>query len=207
MRAGRSAYDWEVDARVYYYAHQDEFVGLPPATAPTTKPTTGPTTATASAVTAPTSAPTTATATTAPATPTTRPFAEVQERAMTAILAAPADELAQKIQSAIVARLNADYSANATGTPLASGPTTSPSTVLASNAYLQAVALDIQKQFNVLPEVTQPGDWLEAAVLAKLPGIGSAFSGSHSFAEYAIPATQPAAGEKPPAQLALPATF
>jgi hypothetical protein len=203
VRASRSAYDWEVDARVYYYAHQDEFVGPPPATEPTTKPTTGPTTAGASAATVPTTVPTTATATTVPATPTTRPFAEVQERAMTAILAAPADELTQKIQSAIQAHLTADYSANGATATSTTVPATTPSTGLASKAYLEAVALDIQKQFNVLPEVTQVGDWLDAAALAKLPGIGGAFSQTHSFPEYAIPATQPTAGGKPPAPLAL----
>jgi len=203
VRASRSAYDWEVDARVYYYAHQDEFVGLPPATEPTTKPTTAPTTAGISATTPTTLAatsPTTATAATAPATPTTRPFAEVQERAMTAILAAPADDLAQRIQAAITARLKADYADIAAVDPT-TGPATIPSIGLASKAYLDGVALDIQKQFNVLPEVTQPGNWLNAGELAKLAGIGSAFSDTHSFAECAIPATQPMPGSAPLAPL------
>jgi hypothetical protein len=205
VRASRSAYDWEVDARVYYYAHQDEFVGLPPATEPATEPTTkpaaGPATATAS--TAPTSAPTTATATTAPATPTTRPFAEVREKAMTAILAAPTDELSQKIQAAIAARLSTDFAAKPASDPTTTAPATVPATGLASKAYLEGVAIDIQKQFNVLPEVDQTGSWLDAAALAKLPEIGGAFSDAHSFVEEAIPATQPSALGKPVAPLAL----
>ncbi len=205
VRASRSAYDWEVDARVYYYAHQSEFVGLPPATQPTTKPTTGPSTATASATSAPATAPATAMAATAPATPTTRPFTEVQERVMTAILAAPADELAQKIQLALTARLNADFAAftSAPATQPATAPTTAPTSGFASKAYLEGVALDIQKQFGVFPEVTQTGDWLDAAALAKLPGIGSASSGTSEFASIAIPATQPASGGSSAAPLAL----
>jgi hypothetical protein len=201
VRASRSAYDWEVDARVYYYAHQDEFVGLPPTTESTTRPTTAPATATAS--TAPTTAPAAVTATPVPATPTTRPFAEVQEKAMTAILAAPADELAQKLQSAIVARLSGDYAANPTPAASTTAPATIPSAGMGSKVYLESVALDIQKQFNVLPEVVQTGAWLDSATLAKLPEIGGASSDSHSFVEEAIPATQPTFGGKPVAPLAL----
>lgn len=197
VRAGRPAYDWKVDAIFYYNAHKDEFVGLPPETQPAKKPATSPTTATAGATTAtataPTTGPTTATASTEPAAPTTRPFAEVQEKVMTTILAAPADELTQKIQSAITARLTADYTAYASTAGASAGPTTVPATGFPSKAYLDGVALDIQKQFNVLPEVTQTGDWLDTAALAKFPGIGGASTGTDSFANIAIPTTRPAA--------------
>ena len=201
VRTSRPAYDWKVDAIFYYNAHKSDYVGLAPETQPTTKPTTSPTTSTAGATTAPTTATATTTPSTEPATPTTRPFAEVQERVMTTILAAPADELAKKIQAAITTRLRADYTTSAPSAT--SQPTTVPSAGFASKAYLDGVALDIQKQFNVLPEVTQAGDWLDLAGLAKLPGIGSASSENAAFASSAIPSTQPAPSGSSPASLAL----
>jgi hypothetical protein len=48
-----------------------------------------------------------------------------------------------------------------------------------------------------LPEVNQPGDWLDTAGLAKLPGIGTAFADTDTIAGIAIPATQPALGATP----------
>jgi hypothetical protein len=213
VRATRSVYDWKVDAAFYYQNHLDEFVGLPPETQPTTRPATQPTTSpVASAM--PTTAPTTAVAATSPSTlptttvaapprptPTTRPFEEVVEKATLAVLAAPADELAQKIQAAITARLNTDYHALKS----VSTPSTNPSVAvqgLISKKYLDLVAEDIQKQFNVLPEVNQPGVWLDSAGLSKMPGIGGAFGDTDSLAGLAIPATQPTAGAPPHAPLA-----
>jgi hypothetical protein len=159
VRATRSAYDWEVDERVYYYAHQDDFVGLPPppATAPTTKPTTDQA----------------ATDTQ----PTTRPFAEVRDKVELAVMAAPMATLGQQIASAVSARLAADLKASP-----------GAATDLAAKAYLDAVALDIQKKFGVFPEVAQTGDWLDAKALGELPGIGDATADDKSLVSLAIPA-------------------
>jgi hypothetical protein len=158
VRANKSAYDWEVDERVYYYAHQDEFVGLPPA--PATAPTTKPTTDEAAAATQ----------------PTTRPFAEVQDKVASAVMAAPMADLAQQIASAISARLATDLKASQ-----------APATDLAIKAYLDAVALDIQKKFAVFPVVTQTGDWLDAKALGQLPGIGEAMADDKSLVALAFP--------------------
>jgi hypothetical protein len=212
--AGRFEADLDSEAASYYQTHPDEFTDLPTAPEPATKPTTSTSNPTESKS-GPTTAPTTSVAATSPSTPATNPIAatrpasgaelariwkqvpQVRERAILAVLVGPTDELTQKIQAAITERLNKDYRASQSSTAPAAGPTTGPSDGVASKAHLDDIALEIQKQFNVLPEVNQPGDWQDSAGLAKLPGIGNTFAGNNTFASVAIPATQPALGAVP----------
>ncbi len=113
---------------------------------------------------------------------------------MTKLLDEPAKALGQKIQDAITHRLQTDF---ATYHPAGSGtsqPTgASEAAALASKAYLDQVALAIQKQFEILPEVQQVGDALSARQLAKLPGIGQATTEKgKSFSRYATAENEPA---------------
>jgi hypothetical protein len=182
--ASRSAYDWEVDARVYYYAHQADFVRPAPPT-PTTQPAT--TQSARASTTAPTAGPTTAPALaeTPTSQPTTRPFTEVKTEIMDKVLADPTAALEQKIQSAIADRLAADF-ADHSLTPTPSPATTEPTSGFASKNYLDTIALDIQKQFGVLPQVTQIGQWTDREAASRLEGIGSSNAADKLFTDYAF---------------------
>ncbi len=196
-RNEKSAYDWDVDAREYYYKHESDFNRMPPKASPATQPTTLPTTLPATGPSASTSTthPATLPVAEAPATgPSTRPFAEVQEEIMTRLLEDPAKALGDKIKEAVAHRLQTDFAAYH---PPA-GPTSQPSAsseaaAFQSAAYLDQVALAIQKEFKVLPEVQQIGDAQSGAQLARLPGIGQATTEKgKSFARYATGEEEPA---------------
>ncbi len=187
-------YKWSVDARKYYRGHQDEFVRPAPQTQPTTGPTTAPRTG-------PASTPAVAATLPAPSTePTTRPFAEVQGEIMDKLMEAPIRELQQKIQDAIAKRLDIDYRAlhPANGSTPTTGPAeTTDRAKFQTQAYLEQVALDIQKEFKVLPEVRQVPDPQNATQLAALPGIGKALTpDGKPFPRYAT-ASDEAAGADP----------
>lgn len=196
--ASRSPYDWEVDARVYYYAHQADFVRAAPPMpkpAPATQPAT--TQSVKASTTAPSTGPTTAPAVaeTPTSQPTTRPFTEVKSEIMDKVLADPTAALEQKIQSAIANRLAADFAEHSL-TPTTSPATTEPTTGFASKNYLDTVALDIQKQFGVLPQVTQVGQWTDREAALRLSGIGSSNAAEKLFTDYAF--GEPAAPTTPP---------
>lgn len=186
-RGDKTAYDWEVAARQYYYNHESDFNRPPPKVSPTTQPTTVPATNPSAA--APSTQPSTQPVAAAPPAtgPSTRPFAEVQEEIMSKLLDDPAKALQQKIRDAIAHRLQTDFaayhpSAGATSQPAGANE----AAAFASKAYLDQVALAIQKEFKILPEVQQIGDAQSAAQLAKLPGIGQATTEKGmSFARYA----------------------
>ncbi|MDB5354090.1 MAG: hypothetical protein JWN24_543 [Phycisphaerales bacterium] len=205
VRAGKKEYDWDVQARQYYYGHQQEFVRAAPQTKPSTEPATQPTTAPATQAGAPATQaaiPATKPATQAKAEPTTRPFAEVKDEILKNAMKADADKLQKEVTEALQKRLADDYAAyrkaNPTTlpatNPAVAGPTTQPTTQpagYASYGYLEQVAQDIQKQFNVLPEVHQVGEWSDAKALAKQPGIGYARAGEQQFPDYAAKESAP----------------
>jgi hypothetical protein len=205
VRAAKPEYDWDVQARQYYYGHQQDFVrpapATQPATAPATQPsTTQPSTQASAAGTQPATAPATQASAgptpAVPATPTTRPYAEVKEEILTLAMKADADKLQKDVADALQKRLAADFAEYrktnpttrpSTG-PAVAGPTTQPSTQptgYASYGYLEQVAQDIQKQFHVLPEVHQIGEWADTRQLGREPGIGFARAGERRFSEYA----------------------
>lgn len=211
VRAGKSAYDWEVAAQMYYAEHPEDFVRPAPATQPVTRPATAPTTQSTIATTTLTTAPSTqpAVAASMPATgPTTRPFAEVKEEILDKITAPDVDKLAADITAAIRQRLetgwqNYDRAGGPATQPAVaasqpSAPTTQPSGY-ESYAFLEELAGEIQKQFKVLPEVHQMGEWEDATQLAKEPGVGTAHTPDfRAFPQYATedaiafnPTTQP----------------
>lgn len=219
VRATKSAYDWDVDARMYYQEHEEEFIRqAPPETQPATRealgppvPTTGPATQAASQ---PATIP--AVASTQPAGPTTRPFAEVKTEILDKILAPEADKLSDTVTAAIRTRLSDDYKTYAAEHPTTRSassqtmPTTGPASY-DSLAYLESVAADIQKQYKLLPEVHQIAQWSDSASLAKLPGIGTAHTADEQgFAEYAAqaaaaePTTAPTQPPAPKLQLFQP---
>ena len=195
VNASRKPYDWEVDERMYYYDHQQNFVrpAPKPTSAPTTQAATTQPSTQVAATQAATTRPSTQVASTEPAAtpsaePTTRPFTEVQSEIADTVMQKPIADLTDKITAAIAARLSADAAKEAPATAPTTGPTTSPTTApsekgFASKAYLDSVALDIQKQFNVLPAVVQLADWQDEKQLSALPGIGSAMAGDKMFAQ------------------------
>jgi hypothetical protein len=210
IRAGKSAYDWEVASRIYYDEHQDEFVRAVPATQPTTQPATQPTTVATTQPTMQPSATAPAVATTQPATtqpavaqgPTTRPFAEVKDEILDKLTAPEADKLSAEVVSAIKQRLDpawqtyergssgsASGSAAAPATQPAAMASTAPTTQPAgydSYAFLETLALQIQGQYKLLPTVRQIGEWEDAQQLAKEPGIGTSHTPEfRAFPQYA----------------------
>lgn len=194
VRASKDAYDLDVQARMYYLNNQGKFPQAP-ATQPTTLPATNPTSQPL-ATTAPTTAPATQSAVAAP---TTRPFADVKDEILQTLLKPQAEELQKKVVAALHDRLASDYAYYRAAHPLTTQPTTAPATLPAdvaallpstqpspydSYAYLQAVALDMQRQFKLLPSVHQIGQWEDARQLAQEPGIGSATAGGEAFPQY-----------------------
>lgn len=215
VRATKSAYDWDVDARMYYQEHEEEFIRpAPPETQPATREALGPPMPTTQPATQPSTLP--AVASTQPAGPTTRPFAEVKKEILDKILAPEADKLSDTITAAIRTRLSDDYKAYAAEHPTtrSASPQTTPTTGPApydSLAYLESVAADIQKQYKLLPEVHQIAQWSDSSSLAKLPGIGAAHNADEqTFAEIATqaaaaePTTAPAQPPAPKLQLFQP---
>lgn len=149
-----------------------------------------------------------------PAAPTTRPYEEVREEIIDLVLKDDADKLQKQITDALSAKLDADWKAYHAAHPTteASSPTTGtsqPATGAAeptaqtaapatqpsapttqpigydSYAYLEQAALEIQKKFNVLPEVRQIANWEDLSELAREPGIGMAQAGDRYFPVYA----------------------
>lgn len=219
VRATKSAYDWDVDARMYYQEHQEEFIRpAPPETQPATREALGPPVPTTQLATQAATQPATlpAVASTQPAGPTTRPFAEVKKEILDKILAPEADKLSDTITAAIRTRLSDDYKTYAAEHPTtrSASPETQPTTGPASYdslAYLESVAADIQKQYKLLPEVHQIAQWSDSSSLSKLQGIGMAHNADEqTFAEIATeaaaaePTTAPAQPPPPKLQLFQP---
>ena len=193
VKAEKDAYEREVEARMYYLRNLSQFVRVGP---PATSPATGPTTTGASTQPSTQSAATTQTAPSIQASnvPTTRPFAEVKDEIVDIILKPDVEQkqkqVAERAASTADGRLpglpqatSRYHSIDCACNSSHASPTTQP-TGYDTYAYLEGVALDIQKQFNVLPKVHQIAEWEDARQLAREPGIGSATSGKPDPAKF-----------------------
>jgi hypothetical protein len=196
--------DWEPEAWRFYLEHPGQFQSTP-----STQPTT---TASTQASSKPT------TAAVASTQPTTRPFAEVHDEALNAVLNPKIDALQTEIINKIKARLAQDWTSyhNATGSTPATTQTASATTKPApkttygvpydSYEYLQKLAADIQKQTGILPTVASIADTFKGEKeLEALPGIGAATQEFLPFAVYATVLAEPfmPAGQKSDRSIAL----
>ena len=186
-------YNWQLKAADYYDKHQEEYRNPPP-------PASGP--ATQPAATQP------AQATTQPGSqPAIKPFKEVEGEIIRNLVADDAQQETNRIVQFIDDRLNNDFltirrsdpaATQPASTPLTTGPasgpavagagpTTQPATALMSEAHLEQLRADVQRQFHVDLKIADlQKDWLDAKELAKLPGVGAAHTADFDeFAPYA----------------------
>ncbi len=154
----KSDQEWAVTAFRYYRAHPELF-------------------------------PTTAPSTTKPSPPTTRPFEQARTEAIDAVVEPQVEKLSGEILGRLMGQLNTDYAVVAR-TLGAAAPTTLP---VASNGaaynsfdYLQNLAIDVQKQFGVLPTVSNIDQWQTRQQASELPGIGQATVDGRAFADQAV---------------------
>lgn len=171
VEQSRDEYTWKKDAYKYYVEHGEEFASTQPATLPTTGPLTlGAGSAAATPV----------------AGPTTRPFDEVLPEIRQKLASEQTDKLQKRIADRIAGTLGADwlnYNKSQSGKDAAESSMGSP---YPSFEYLQKLAGQIQKDFGVLPQITQNADvYMSQQELAKLPGIGAASDGKANFVTYA----------------------
>jgi hypothetical protein len=189
--SGDAAYDWEVQAAIYYDAHKDEFKG--PATKPATPlgptvPTTGPATTQASAETKP--------AETQPL--VVKPFPQVKQQIIEKLAADEADKLSKQIIDDLTARLTSDFNAIHQADPSATVPSTQPSSAPAATgvttlAHLEQIRKEIEQKHHVSIQLHEiVNDWQTQADLGKLSGIGTATTAeSAPFPEYALEFAHP----------------
>ncbi len=192
VKAKKDDYLWQVDAQRYYLEHQSQFQTTPATQASTTRPTSQASTGPSTRAVASTQ-------------PTTKPFAEVRDEAMRAVLDPQVDELQTDIINRIRSRMTQDWMAYHT----AVGSTTAPTTATASAAskpapmtaygvpfdsyeYLQKLAADIQKQTGVLPTVASIADtFKDDKQLEALAGIGQSLQENIPFSMYATRLAEP----------------
>lgn len=191
VKAKKDDYLWQVDAQRYYLEHQSQFQTTPStqaSTRPTSQASTGPSTRSVAST-----------------QPTTKPFAEVRDEALRAVLDPQVDELQTDIINRIRSRMTQDWMAFHN----AAGSTTSPTTAMASAAskpapmtaygvpfdsyeYLQKLAADIQKQTGVLPTVASIADtFKDEKQLEALAGIGQSMQEFIPFSTYATRLAEP----------------
>jgi hypothetical protein len=189
-KAAKNAYDTDVEAREYYLRNQTNFVRMAPATVPAAMPATQ-----SASSTQPATAQSTTAAAVASTQPSTRPYAEVKDEILETLIGPQAEKLQAQVAQALHDRLLADY-ANYRLFGSTTAPSTKPTATTAASAttqpapydsyaYLESVALDMQRQFNILPQVRQIAEWQDADQLAKEPGIGAAEVDSHKFPQLA----------------------
>lgn len=165
VEAGKTPYQWEVEARRFYNKNASNF----PATQP-------------------------ADATTAPA---NKPFEEVKAQIIDDLISPQVDRLMNDVVTRIQTTMVTDYTAyqaylKATHSAATSQPATQPAIDMVSSLgpayntfeYLSALAAEIQKQTNVLPDVTSMGELKSAKELKDLPGIGKARAGTVDLPTY-----------------------
>jgi hypothetical protein len=169
-----SAYDWEVQARLYYRTHKDDFPTTEPTTAPTASSTTQP-----SPLASSTTQPTTA--------PAYEPYEKVADQALHAVRDPMVDKLMFDVSNKIMSMMTSDwraYSGQFAASSSTTVPSTSPTAAAApttgypSYSYLKTVTDAIQKQFELRVFVSDYDRYQSAPELAELPGIGPAFEGS-----------------------------
>jgi hypothetical protein len=218
--SGDAAYDWEVQAAIYYDAHKDEFKA--PATKPAAPlgpalPTTGP----AATQAASTQAASTQNAGTQPATTeasaetkpaetqpmVVKPFAAVKQQIIEKLAADDAGKLSKQILDELTARLTSDFNTVRQADPSATVPSTQPATApaVASSvttrpaadlmmlAHLEQIRTEIEHKHHVSIQLHEiVNEWQTKADLGKLPGIGAATAADGApFPEYALEFAHP----------------
>jgi len=149
IQASKSPYDWEVEARLYYRRHPEEFA----ATQPTTQAL-GPVKA-----------------------PTTRPYADVAQNVLAAVVKPQVDKLMFDVQGKILSALQTDWRAF----------TQSSSGSYPTYTYLNNLANDIKAHYGMTVYATDMDrDFLSEKELGALLTISSANNGRQEFAPYAI---------------------
>ncbi len=174
VEATRSAYQWEVDSRIYYRQHQDQFKAAPSTQAEQSFNLSSPTTRA-----------------------TTKPFEQARDEIKDRLINEETSKRMNAIRDRIASVLAGDYVAyqNAAGPSAATQPATQP--VPASSLgvpytsfdYLKKVAEDVQsrKELGVLPTVVSVADkWLTDEDLSKLAGIGAATMSGDPMPRYII---------------------
>lgn len=192
-----AAYEWDVQAALYYDKHSDEFKNAKPAA---TQPTRGPATQPASQ----------------PASePAVKPFEQVKRQIVEKLVATQVDQQTAKIVDELSSKLAADYRAirdadPSAVKPAADEPTTAPATSrpapeLTTLAHLEEIRSAIDQKYHVPVEIHDiVNDWQTSEALRKLPGIGAASTHEHEpFAEYA---TSFSAGEHSAIEVWQPST-
>jgi hypothetical protein len=182
VKGTRTDRQWEVEARKYVLRNPAEFPSTQPA--PATAPAGGQFDLKASV----------------PATkPADRTYndltADEKRQALDRVMEPEIGALSGRIVAYLNDRLAKDYTAAAPSTQ----PTTAPTTAAAANAftsyaYLESVAQDVQKQFGVLPTVTNHADWIDRDAAFMLPGIGSARPATDESFAALLFASQPFSG-------------
>ncbi|HEV7298660.1 MAG TPA: hypothetical protein VGN72_04785 [Tepidisphaeraceae bacterium] len=168
----RSPYDWGVAARKYFLLNKAEFPAAEPTTVPS--PTTGFDLSAAPAATR----------------PTERSFSDLppeqQKQATDRVMEPEIAALSAKINTYLTDRFTKDYAAAGPATQPTTATTTASATTppadgYPSYGYLEQVAQDVQKQFGVLPSVTNHADWLDRTAARALPNIGGAMLSDSSI--------------------------
>lgn len=158
VRASKTGYEWDVQAHKYYNSHLDEYKAAPPPPPATTQ----------SAFSLDVNPPTTAATA-----PTTRPFAEVRDQVITAIVEPMVDRLQRQIVTELTTKLNADYEAYRTAKATTAPGATTTRTSYDSFEYLQALARDVEARHKVTFTVASIADsFKDAKELRALPGVG-----------------------------------
>jgi hypothetical protein len=192
VKAKKDDYQWLVDAQRYYLEHESQFQA-----APATKPAT--TRASTQASTGP------STRAVASTQPTTKPFAEVRDEALQAVVDPQVDALQADIINRIKTRTTQDWMAYHNAVGSTTSPTTSTAAAASKPApmtaygvpfdsyeYLQKLAADIQKQTGVLPTVASIADTFKSdKELEAMGGIGQSVQEYIPFSVYATRLAEP----------------
>jgi hypothetical protein len=126
--------------------------------------------------------------------PTTKPFEKARSEILDKVMAADVDDLSERVEKSIQSTLAADWTTYHAAHP-ETQPTTGPAAIVSARTasslgvpydsydYLKALALKVQKDFNVLPETAAYNKPMTSPDLSKLPGIGQAHTamGANSF--------------------------
>ena len=165
----KSKYDWDVEAQAYYQSNPAEFANTP------------------------TSAP--ATQASAATQPTTKPFDQVRDSIVDAIIKPEAQKLQQEIVTKIESQMREDWAAYhiaLSKTPPTTAPASSVGVAFDSPDYLSKVAAQIQQQYKVVPTVVSLQEkFLSQEELKDLPGIGKSIVifGQKDFTPFGVYAT------------------
>jgi hypothetical protein len=166
----KSAYDWDVDARKYYYSHEADFPTTHPGTNPATEPMTQPYVETTQQI-----------------------LDQLRGPNADALAAKVKDAILTRLDQGY-AHYVANQPATKPGTSPAAAPASALAGVFGTEQYLEQITLDIQKEFGVLPIVREVTEFEGASDLSMEIGIGQAKAPDQTaFADYAIGSDDPSA--------------